>query len=140
MQNEITLNKQLSGREVKDAVLFKISQALDKDSTLDDHLAFNSFALAATIIVNLPSAVVQKSTVRVEESSPEEIVAINEAIALENGTEPEGIDEAVLFVKMPEMSPNAVRVETDQPLTVQVQEGRRVIERKVKYRKGTRLE
>jgi hypothetical protein len=138
--NEITLNKQLSGREIKDAILFKISQALDKDSTVADHLAFNSFALHATIIVNLPSAVVTKAQVVVEESSPEEITAINEVIAQENGTEPEGIDEAVLFVKMPEMAPNAVRLETDQPLTVQVQEGRRVIERKVKYRKGTRIE
>ena len=137
MMNEITLNKQLSGRVIKDAILYKISSALDKDSTLADYLAFNTFAFSANIIVNMPSAVIDKATIHAEDGDAEEV----QTIADEQDEAPEGggwVEEAVVKAKMEEMAPNAVRLETEQPLTVQVQEGRRVIERQVHYKREKR--
>jgi len=98
---ERTIPLQLSGEEVRLAILDKIDQALQKDCYMNPLGAFDFFSGKITI------------ELRLNDMGREDVVKMN--VSASQGTPPAEEPEAVkVEIKIDPQPPNAVRVETGQ--------------------------
>lgn len=104
-----TIPKPLSGAEVRDAIVFDIKKALSLDDRLAGHLAYDGFTYKATISISIPSAV-NSSFVRELQGGRGEPVNDPEEVLVEA--------ERALG------APNQVRLSSEQPIPVLVDDGK----------------
>ena len=100
---ETTLNKALSGKEVREAILFDIRRALENDDRLSEHFAFDSFSYKISFYISLPTGV-QTEFSREIGGGVGDVGEPDETIQSE--------------VARPPQAPNDVRYETEQPIPV----------------------
>jgi len=111
----------LSGDEVKEAILFRVQESLNKHCALMHDNAYTSFTADISIRLKLSDygrEVVDNHFVRAEETSglPDTSSRLVEA-----------------NVTIQPAPPNQVRVESDQPVPVLVKEGEKTKIRHIKY-------
>lgn len=102
---EQTLNKPLSGEEIRKAILFDINKALELDDRFAKHHAYDQFAFKATLAIQFPSAVIENQNFTKEISAGETI--------------PDGVVD-VVQTERPIQPPNTARYETEQDIPVLV--------------------
>ncbi len=100
---ESTLNKALSGAEIREAILFDVKKALENDDHLAAHIAYDGFAYKVKLDVSLPSAIQQEFTRELsgEKGKLEGVL---------------GVDE--IETERPLQPPNEVRYDTEQPIPI----------------------
>lgn len=99
---EKTLALPLSGAEVKQAILDRISQALDSDCFLHDASAYDYFYGTAEIRLTLHDAGREED--------------VNVGVVSRHGELSEPLTEGKAEIKFEQAPPNQVRVETGQPV------------------------
>jgi len=100
--SEKTIPAPLSGQEVKEALIDRISQALDKDCFLHPNAAYDFFTGKITLEVTLHDAG------REDEIKMEQSVTAGE-------TQPDA-KKATVAIDLEKQPPNQVRVESGQPV------------------------
>ena len=122
---ETTINKALSGKEVREAILFDIREILENDDRLSQHLAYDGFSFKATVTVSIPTSVQLEFTREINRSYGDG--SLQAAETIEVSTE------------RPQQAPNDVRYETEQPIPVlSTDEKGNTIEKAVSYVGKTR--
>ena len=104
---EQTINKQLSGSEVIEAICHGLRTALSLDDRFAPHVAYSGLGYAITVTVSLPGAVQEQVT---------------RTVAGQAGDVPPDADTVDLAAERPVQSPNEVRLDTEQPLPVLVRD------------------
>jgi hypothetical protein len=121
---ETTINKPLSGKEVREAILFDIRTALENDDRLSGHLAYDSFSFKALFTVSLPSAVMTE---------------FQREVSGVRGNPLETVESVELEAERPIQAPNDVRYETEQPIPIlSTDEKGNTVEKQVSYVGKTR--
>lgn len=127
--SEVTLNKPLSGREVIDAILYDIREALLRDGRLAAHLAFPAYAFTATLTIRTPGNVSEGFT-RPLQGSGGNLDKQVEAVV-------QGTAETLEVIAEREVQPpNDVRYETEQPIPLLVTEDNGRVREEYKSYKG----
>jgi hypothetical protein len=130
MAEERAVPLPLSGEEVREAILFKISESLSRTCNLRNDDAYTSFEADITIHLRLDDYG--------REVKDNHIVTVKEGQSATLNYEPGPMHEVNVSLALAKQPPNRVRVETGQSVPVKTtQDGKQVI-RKVKYaaRKG----
>ena len=118
---EQTIPKPLSGTEVIEAIVHDLRRALLLDDRLAPHSSYDSFAFKANITVSLPPTAVQKEFTRELAGGAGKLPLPADSVATVEATREEG-------------APNAVRLDTDQPIPTLVEENGVTVERMVPYK------
>lgn len=113
---ETTLPKPLSGHELIDAICYDIKQALLRDSHFGSHIAYPCYAFTGNLTVRTPRGVTQEFSRPVEGASYGATPLL--AAAADDGEMAMVEVAASRDATVPEMPPNQVRYETDQPIPV----------------------
>ena len=120
--NERTLAKPLSGAEIREAIIHKLREQMQRDCFLAPHIAYASFSFQLKLDVQFQNTgtSIKETTIRATDAGGEVIAA--------------DMEHAELAVSGEPQPPNEVRVETGQgvPTVVQKPQGG-IEERKVKY-------
>lgn len=126
---EVTLNKPLSGKELRQAILFDIEKALEVDGRLAAHLAFPAYAFTATLTIRTPGSVTEGFN-RPLQGSGGNVDALLDSVAA--GTE----QVAEVSAEREVQAPNDVRYETEQPIPLLVTEDNGKVREEYKSYKG----
>ena len=108
---ETTLNKQLSGTELINSILYDIRTALELDDRFAPYAAYSAFGFSLTLTVRLPGSHVAGEQVE-------------RTVVAERGALPAAARKVTVEAERPVQSPNEVRLDTEQPLPVLVRDER----------------
>jgi hypothetical protein len=124
-QMEIVLNHPLNGSEVREIILLKIKETLDKDTRLHEMMAFPSFRFTADIAIVLTGAV-HSEIARTVEGGEGDMDADPDMPAM----------HVIAHSETVEMPPNQARVDAGIGVPVLTRDERgKQVERLVKYAK-----
>lgn len=109
----------LNGREVQEAILYKVAESLDKSCHLAESNAYTAFRAEVSVKLVLSDFGREQKD--------------NHILAAAAGTVEPDADVQDVTLQIPEMAPNQLRIETDQPIPViAIEDGKQVMKR-VKY-------